>query len=411
MRLPLEGVRVVDLSMWWAGPFATMELAGLGAEIIKVEAIQRVDGYRGGYAAVGQRAWEKTPTFLAFNLGKLDVTLDLSRPEGTALVMGLARAADVVINNYSARVMDNFGLGYPVLRKENPSIIMVSMPGFGADGPWRDYTGFAFNLEQLSGLAYHTGFPDGPPCNLGAAADPIMGMYSAFAVMTALEHRRRTGQGQEVDLAHLEALTAFAAGPVLDYQLNGRVAARAGNLDLAAAPHNFYPCRGQDQWVAISVSGDDEWRRLVKALGGPAWAADPRFADQMGRWKLQEQLDARIAQWTRDKDKKDVMRICQEAGVAAGAALDGHDLLSDPHLAARRFYQRIDRTEAGPQPYPRLPFLVDDEPVPWKSPAPTLGQHNRQVLGGLLGMTEAELSDLERAQVIGTLPIGAAPVA
>ncbi|MEE9285556.1 MAG: CoA transferase, partial [Dehalococcoidia bacterium] len=360
MRLPLEGVRVIDLSMWWAGPFATMELAAMGAEIIKVESIQRLDGYRGVSAAIaGERSWERAPVFNAFNLGKLGITLDLTRPEGTKVFKRLVRVADVVLDNYSARVIENFGLGHDVLRQENPGIITVSMPGFGDSGPWKNYTGFAFNLEQLSGLAHHTGFPDGPPCNIGAAADPIMGMYGAFAVLTALEHRRRTGQGQHVDLAHLEALTAFSGGPVMDFQLNGRVTGRAGNRDPAAAPHNFYPCRGQDQWVAIAVYGDDDWRRLAGAMGEPEWSREPRFADELGRWRHQEELDALIGGWTRDKDKNEVMRLLQEAGVAAGAALDAPGLLADPHLNQRRFYQRLRREEVGVQPYPRTPFLVD----------------------------------------------------
>ncbi len=405
-RLPLEDVRVIDLSHWWAGPYATMNLAGLGAEIIKVESVQRLDGYRGGYSAKGDRPWEAAPTFLAFNLGKKDVTLDLTRPEGVALLLRLVRVADVIIDNYSARVMENFGLSYPMLQKENPGIIAVSMPGFGSSGPWRNYTGFAFNLEQLSGIAHHTGFADGPPCNIGAAADPIMGMYGAFAVMTALEARRATGRGQAVDLAHLEALTTFAAGPVLDYQLNGRVPSRTGNRHPTAAPHSFYACRGEDQWVAIAVYGDEEWRRLVRALGGPAWAQDPRFANELGRWKHQDELDRQIAAWTAGQEKREVMRILQEAGVAAGAALDARDLSQDPHLAARALYQQIDRPYVGTKPYPRPPYLVDGEPLRWSGPAPTVGEHNRQVLQELLGLTGAELARLERDRIIGTAPLG-----
>lgn len=405
MALPLDSVRIIDLSMWWAGPFATLNLAALGAEIIKVESIQHVDGYRGGYAATGERAWEVAPTFNAFNLGKRGITLDLTRPEGIALLRRLVRIADVIIDNYSARVMENFGLTYPVLRRENPSIIAVSMPGFGSSGPWRNYAGFAFNLEQLSGIAHHTGFPDGPPCNIGAAADPIMGMYGAFAVMTALEYRRKTGRGQFVDLAHLEALTAFSAAPIMDYQLNGRVQSRTGNQHPAAAPHNFYPCRGDDQWVAISVCGDGEWRRLVKVMGGPEWARDSRFADQLGRWKHQEELDRRIAEWTRDKDKHDVMRLLQEEGIAAGAALDARDLLADAHLKERRMYQEIQRQYVGKQPYMRTPYLVDGEPLRWSSPAPTVGQHNREVLEGLLGVAAQEFAELEGKKIVGVAPL------
>ncbi|MBI3743389.1 MAG: CoA transferase [Chloroflexi bacterium] len=413
MRLPLEGVRVVDLSHWWAGPFATMELAGMGAEVIKIEAIQRVDGYRGGHSATGERAWEKAPTFLSFNLGKQDITLDLSRPTGLELLRSLIRIADVVIDNYAARVMENFGLTYEAVRRENPAIIMVSMPGFGNSGPWRDYTGFAFNLEQLSGIAHHTGFPDSPPYNIGAGADPIMGMWGAYAVMTALEHRRRTGAGQRVDLAHLEALTSFLGGQVLDYQLNGRITTRTGNADPAASPHNFYPCKpalsgvegGNDQWVGIAVYGDGDWRKLRRAMGEPSWAADERFADEMGRWRHQEEIDGRIAEWTRGHDKREAMQRLQEAGLTAGAALDARDLLDDAQVKGRDFFQRIERGHVGSLPYPRLPFRIDGKPVDWQAPAPTLGQHNELVLGELLALSKVDLGRLEGDRVIGREPL------
>ena len=409
MRLPLEGVRVIDLSMWWAGPFAAMELGALGAEIIKVESIQHLDGYRGGYGATGQRVWEQAPVFNAFNLNKLGVTLDLARPEGTALLKRLVGIADVVMDNYSARVMENFGLTPQVLREQNPNVVTLSMPGFGDSGPWKNYTGFAFNMEQLSGIAHHTGFADGPPSNIGAAADPIMGMFGAFAVMAALEYRRRTGKGQHVDLAHLEALTAFSAEPVMDLQLNDRVMDRTGNRHPSAAPHNFYPCSGDDQWVAIAVYGDDEWRRLVRAMGDPEWARDRRFDDELGRWRHQDELDALIGWWTKDRDKLDVMRQLQEAGVTAGAALNAPGLLGDPHLKERRFQQRLRREEVGVQPYARTPFLVDGKPLRWSRPAPTVGQDNRRVLEGLLGLSGAELAELEQRQVIGTTPVGVEP--
>ena len=402
----LQGVRVIDLSHWWAGPYATMALANMGAEIIKVESIQRVDGYRGGYAAQGQKAWERAPTFLAFNLGKLDVTLDLNRPQGKELLLRLFRVGDVVIENYSARVMANFGLSYENMRKENPTMIYVSMPGFGSTGPWRDYTGFAFNLEQLSGIAHHTGFADGPPSNIGAAADPIMGLYGAFAVMTALEHRLATGEGQLVDLAHLEALTTFAGAPVLERQLTGCLPSRTGNLHPSAAPHGFYPCKGDDQWVAIAVYGDADWERLTAAMGNPTWARDERYADQVSRWNHRDALDGHIGEWTQGMDKHQATALLQQAGVAAGAANDARDLTQDEQLKSRGFFQRMDHEEVGPMPYPRPSYLVDDKPVQWTRPAPTLGQDNRQVLQDLLGVSPSELSALERDGIIGTTPLG-----
>ena len=402
----IPDIRIIDLSHWWAGPFATLELGGMGAEVIKIESVQRVDGYRGGYGAPGERPWEKAPTFNGFNLNKHDVTLDMTRPEGKALFLRLVRVGDVVIENYSARVMDNFGLGYEDLRRENPSIVYVSMPGFGSEGPWRDYTGFAFNLEQLSGIAHHTGYADGPPYNTGAAADPMMGMYATFAVMAALEHRRVTGQGQLVDLAHLEALTAFSGVPVLERQISGTMPTRTGNVDAGAAPHGFYPCRGEDQWVAIAVYDEEQWQRLLKTMGGPEWAGDPRFGDELSRWRNQEALDERIAEWTRGLDKHEAMTLLQEAGVPAGAANDATNLIEDRHLAARGFYQRMDRADVGEHPYPHLPYYVDGKALKWARPAPTLGEHNELVLAEVLGLEPEELRRLAEERIIGTTPLG-----
>ncbi len=280
------------------------------------------------------------------------------------------------------------------------------MPGFGKSGPWMNYTGFAFNLEQLSGIAHHTGFADGPPSNIGAAADPIMGMYGAFAVLAALEARHATGQGQFIDLAHIEAMTAFSAAPILEYQLNGRVPMRTGNQHPTAAPHNFYPCKGTDQWVAIACYSEDDWRRLVAAMGNPAWAADTRYADELSRWKHQDELDRRIGEWTAGLDKHEAMRRLQEAGIAAGAAANAVDLLADRHLNARRMQQELDHPFAGRKPYPRLPYLIDGEPLRWAAAAPTVGQHNAAILRGLLGVTEREFQRLEKDKIIGYGPLG-----
>lgn len=405
MRYPLSGIRIIDLSHYWAGPYATVQLAGWGAEVIKVESIQRVDGYRGSAAATGEHAWEKGPTYNFINMMKKDITLDLTRDDGKKALKELVRISDVVLENFSARVMGNLGLGYDDLRPINPSLIMVSMPGFGNDGPWRNFTGFAFNLEQLSGIAHHTGFADGPPCNIGAAADPIMGMHGAFAVFAALEHRRVTGQGQFVDLAHLESLTAFAGPSLLTYQLTGRVTMRAGNDEPLAAPHDFYPCQGKDKWVGISVRTEEEWHRFANAIGRPEWVNDARFANTLSRYRNREALGAHIAAWTSQRTQVEAMEALQSAGVAAGAAFDAVHLIKDPHLEARAFNQWLERDLIGRQPYPGLPFHVQGEPVPWKRPAPMLGEHNEYALRELLGRSDAETARLAAAKIIGREPL------
>lgn len=405
MHYPLSGVRIIDLSHYWAGPYATVQLAGWGAEVIKVESVQRVDGYRGSAAATGERAWEKGPTYNFINMMKKDITLDLTREEGKTALKELTRISDVVLENFSARVMGNLGLDYDSLRRDNPSLIMVSMPGFGNDGPWRNFTGFAFNLEQLSGIAHHTGFADGPPCNIGAAADPIMGMHGAFAVFAALEHRRVTGQGQLVDLAHLQSLTAFSGPSLLTYQLTGRETMRTGNDEPLAAPHDFFPCQGNDKWVAISVRTEEEWRAFVDAIGAPEWAKDTQFANTLSRYRNKEALGAHIAAWTRQRTHTEAMERLQKAGIAAGAALDAPSLLKDPQLEARGFNQWLERDLIGRQPYPGLPFYVQGKPVTWQRPAPMLGEHNEYALHDLLGRSSAEMERLAAAKIIGREPL------
>jgi crotonobetainyl-CoA:carnitine CoA-transferase CaiB-like acyl-CoA transferase len=405
MHSPLSGIRIIDLSHYWAGPYATVQLAGWGAEVIKVESIQRVDGYRGSAAATGERAWEKGPTYNFINMMKKDITLDLTREDGKKALRDLVRISDVVLENFSARVMGNLGLGYGDLKSVSPSLIMVSMPGFGNDGPWRNFTGFAFNLEQLSGIAHHTGFADGPPCNIGAAADPIMGMHGAFAVFAALEHRRVTGEGQFVDLAHLESLTAFSGPSLLAYQLTGRETMRTGNDEPFAAPHDFFPCKGNDAWVAISVRTEDEWQAFAKAIGWPEWVNEAPFANTLSRYRNKEALGAHIAAWTSQRTQIEAMETLQRTGVAAGAALNAPSLLTNPHLEARGFNQWLERGLIGRQPYPALPFHVQGKPITWQRPAPMLGEHNGYALGELLGKTKAEIERLAAEKVIGSEPL------
>ena len=382
-----------------------LSLAGFGAEVIKIEAIQRVDGSRGRDSFASPLGYEKHPPFLAHNLGKLGITLDLSRPEGRHVLKQLVRTSDVLVNNYGARVMGNFGLTYEVLREENPALVMMSMPGFGMTGPWKDYVGFAYNMEQLSGIAYLTGWPDGPPTNVGSAADPMVGTFGVFAVLAALEHRTRTGEGQFIDVSHLEALTSLIGPEILDYQMTHVVPARSGNRTKYAAPSGCYPCKGDDDWVAIAVHGEDQWERLCKAIGDPDWCREARFSTLPGRLEHHDALDALLSEWTRHRTADEIMAHLQSCRVPAGAVLTPAKIREDKHLHARNAFQTLDREHVGTHAYDRLPFRVDGKLLDQPRPAPLLGQHNTMVLRGLLGMNAAEFSVLEAAEIIGNKPV------
>ncbi len=403
--VPLTGLRVLDLSGWWAGAFVGFNLAVFGAEVIKLEAIQRVDGSRGRDSFASPLGYEKHPPFLAHNLGKLGITLDLSRPEGRAVLKQLVRTSDVLVNNYGARVMGNFGLTYEVLREENPALIMMSMPGFGMTGPWKDYVGFAYNMEQLSGIAHLTGWPDGPPTNVGSAADPMVGLFGLFAVFAALEHRSRTGEGQFIDVSHLEALTSLVGPEVLDYQMTHVVPTRSGNRSRHAAPSGCYPCKGDDDWVAIAAHGEGQWERLCTALGEPAWCRDERFSTLRSRLAHQDELDELLATWTRERTADEAMRLLQGHGIPAGAVLTPAKLRQDRHLHARNYFQTLDREHVGTQAYDRLAFRVDGAPLDYPRPAPLLGEHNTRVLKELLGIGAQGYGALEAAEVIGNKPV------
>lgn len=403
-RLPLEGVRVLDVTGWWAGPYATERLADLGAEVIKVESIQRFDGARVLGQPPGPKPYERAALYVGNSRGKYGCTIDLTRPQGVELFKELLLLSDVVIENYRPRVMDGFGLGYDVLKQIKPDIIMLSMPSFGLTGPWKDFVGWQQPVEQMSGLPMITGYSDGLPTAAGVA-DPVGGMNAAIAIVMALLYRRRTGKGQYVDLSQIEGVMALLGELFLDYTMNGRVYERQGNDHPSYAPHQAYRCLdkdGEERWVAIVVTSDAEWAALCQAMGDPPWSKEPQFADALSRWKHRQELDALLGEWTGDKDAYQVMHLLQKAGVPAGAVMTSADLLSDPHLAAREYFEVLDRPYVGTFPYPGSPMKLDSAPLRSKWASPTLGQHNDYVFRTLLGKSQAEIAKLEQEQIIGT---------
>ena len=405
-ELPLQGVRIIDVCAYLAGPYAVMLLANLGAEVVKVESIQRIDYQRmmGGYPQDDGYEW--SPAFNAANLNKYGITLNLNHERGRDIFKKLVEISDVVAQNFSPRVMDNWGLSYSALKEINPRIIMLSMPGFGATGPWRDYVSFGPNVEMLSGIPTISGYRDGPPLMNGYTADPFASLMGAISVMVALQYRDRTGKGQYIDLAQIEAVTSFMGGAIMDYRMNGRLQPRRGNRHPSAAPQGVYRSRGDDEWVAISATSEEKWGRLCDAMGNPPWTRESRFSDPIGRYENHDALDELIQEWTLQHDKHEVMRILQQAGVASAPVLPCSEIISDPHLKYKDFFEEVEHPKTGTCTYQGFPVRFSETPIKIRMPAPTLGQYNEYILTTLLGMTVEEINQLAEEKIIGNKPQG-----
>jgi crotonobetainyl-CoA:carnitine CoA-transferase CaiB-like acyl-CoA transferase len=402
--LPLTGLRVVELSAFWAGPIAGCVLADMGADVIKVESIQRPDGMRFAGAIPGERLWEWSPIFAGVNPGKREVTLQLDSEEGMALLERLIRNADVVTENFSARVMDNFGLGWERVHALNPRTIMLRMPAFGLGGPWRDRAGFAMTVEQASGLAWITGYEDIPLVPRGPC-DPIGGMHAVFALLLALEHRRRSGEGQLVEVPLVEAALNVAAEQVIEYSAYGRLLARAGNRGPYAAPQGVYRCAEEDEYLALAVATDAQWQRLCALMDETEWSRDPALASARGRRDAHDEIDAQIGKWCSTQKRDEAVRKLVDAGVPAHPLVNGHYLMPNPQLEHRRFFQVMEHPVTGETRYPGLPMSFSElDRHLHASPPPTLGQHNDEILGGELGLSADELRDLRERKIIGERP-------
>jgi crotonobetainyl-CoA:carnitine CoA-transferase CaiB-like acyl-CoA transferase len=408
--LPLAGLRIIDFTAFWAGPFATHFLATMGAEVIKIESIQRPDGMR--FASTqppsADRWWEWGALFQATNLGKRSVTLDLNRPRGRELAIELIKRSDAVVENFSPRVMDNLGIEYTALARTHPGLIMVRMPAFGLDGPWRDRVGFAQTMEQISGMAWITGFADRAPIIPRGPCDPLAGIHAAFALLLALEHRRRTGEGQLVEVTMVEAALNAAAELVVEHSAYGALLSRDGNRGPLAAPQNVYACRGDERWLALAIVTDDHWRALCALLGDPSWASAPELSTGAGRRAAHALIDRELATWLAERDRDATVGEMLERGIPAAPVLSARESERNPQLLARGFFQAVGHPVVGTHFHTGLPLR---DPVcgrSWYSrPAPTLGQHSRQVLREILALSESELDELEATQVIGERPLGA----
>jgi crotonobetainyl-CoA:carnitine CoA-transferase CaiB-like acyl-CoA transferase len=406
--LPLAGVRVLDLTAWWAGPIAAGALAALGADVIHVESIGRIDGMRTTGAGTGMDGewWERSTHYLCSNTNKRNLTLDLGSEEGLGLLRRLIAESDAVLENFSPRVLTNFGLEWEQVRVLNPRCLLVRMPAFGLSGPWRDNVGFAQTMEQVTGLAWITGHRDDQPRIQRGPSDPNAGMHAAFAMIVGLAERDVTGRGSLLEVTMVEGALNAAAELVLEATAYGNSLERDGNRSPNVAPQGLYPGREHETWLAVSVTTDTEWEGLVDALGRPEWALAPELKTYEGRRACHDELDARLGEWSATRDPAEAAELLIAHGVPAALGRDPRSLYDHPQLQARGFWEDIDHPIVGSMPTPTLPFRFASVDRWLRTPAPTLGQHNHEILVDELGVDEATYADLEAKQVIGTRPLG-----
>ena len=341
--MPFADVKVLDLSTFWAGAYLTCYLGAFGAEIVKVESIQRPDGFRysGAWAHEGDRWYERSAMWQGANLNKRDITLDLTSDVGRELVRRLVRDADVVVENFSPRVIEEFGLDYESLVELKPDVILVRMPGFGLQGPWRDYVGWAFNFEQTSGMSAATGYAEGPPCNLQGPADPIVGVHAGVALLAALEHRRRTGEGQLIEIAQIEVAASVAAEPVIEYSMNGVIRPREGNRRRGCV-QGVYPTAADDEWVALCVRDDTDWAHLVEAI------ERPELHDRRSR--VARRLRRGGRRMDADGSAAEIVDVLNAHQIPAEQVLTAARMYDIAQLDARGYYQEVEAPDHGRAP-------------------------------------------------------------
>ena len=412
---PLEGLRVLDLSMFMSGPMTTLMMADAGADVIKVESVQRIDGWRAGGSTEIERFWENAPQFNWVNRNKQGITLNLTDERAANTIREMVEEADVIVENYTPRVMGNFGLHWEALREINPDLIMLSMPGFGLTGSWSHYTAFANTTEQMSGLPHLTGYPDDQPIFSGTTGgDPLAGVMGALALLSALERRDRliaAGEpgGCHVDLSQTETATSFMGDAITAHAISGDDPGRVGNFHPRMAPHDTYRCADGEEpldqrWIAIACADDREFAALAGVLGRSEWLE--RWGNFEQRNAERAALDSAIAAEIAEREAEPLAAALQAAGVNAALVATGLDLLEDEHLAARKFFVKQQHTYAGAKRYPRQPYRFRNwlnEAI--DSPSPTLGRDTRTVLTRLTSLSRQQIDQFYDDDVSGTIPL------
>ncbi|MCL4240241.1 MAG: CoA transferase [Dehalococcoidia bacterium] len=422
---PLEGIRVIDLCVVWAGPFGTMLLGDLGAEVIKPEnpfvfqpmtrgamarppqvladnAIAWSGGVPGG--KVGDRPWDYSPTFVSLYRNKRSFTVDLRRPEGLDVLKRLVAVSDVVYENNATGTMEKLGITYEWLKEANPRIIFIRVPAYGSTGPYFEARALGVHLEAVMGHSLLRGYSDADPSSNTAiySGDYLAGAQGAFAAMTAIWHRDRTGEGQLIEIGQAENAAAMFTQAIMDYSLNGNVQGAITNRDVhGRALQGVYPARSpgtpatmDDRWIAISIEGDAEWHAFAAAIGNPAWTADPRFATNEGRLAAHDEIDAHIAAYTATRDDYELMHLLQAAGIAATPVLEASRMFDDPHLRARNFFRTQTQRSSGTYEYVGPLWQLPETPVEFYQPPIMFGEHNEYVYREVLKVSDDEYRSL-----------------
>lgn len=423
-KLPLEGIRVLEVTVVWAGPYGAMMLGDLGAEVIRVESINRFAIFtRGvvprptkemvanwGYLTSGfpeldpgQRPWNRFAMFNSHARNKLSMTVDLTKPKGKEIFKQLVAKSDVVVENNAAGVMDRLGIGYEDLKRVKSDIIMVSAPGFGSWGPYKKCRGLGQHFEAMAGHALLRGYPDDPSnTTLVFMSDAVAGIYIAFSTVAALHYRNRTGKGQFIDICQVEGVASVLPQAYMDFIMNKRSQGTLGNRDPYMAPQGAYRCRGNDRWIAVSICTEEQWQALCKLMENPDLASDSRFDSREKRLKNHDELDEKIEEWTSQQDCLELFPVLQKAGIPAGPLMSEADAFADPQLDHRGFFEKVTQEDCGTHLYPGMLWKMSETPGAIRLPPCRLGEHNEYVYKQVLGISNEEYAQLETEGHIGT---------
>lgn len=401
-RPPLDGIRVADFCWAWAGPYGALQLAHLGADVIRIESAKRlcpsrlIPPWPDNESGVNRAGY-----FNQYNQGKRSLTLDLKAPEAIDIAKTLVSKSDIVMNNFASGVMEKLGVGYDVLRRIKPDIIMVSLPGYGTSGPEKDFVSYGPPQVAQSGLSALTGYVGGPPMMAGFSyGDPNGGVHATFAVMAALLHREKTGQGQYIDLSQWEAAIMLLPEALMDYSMNSTQPERMGNRDPHMAPHGVFRSKGDDRWVSLSVRDEAEWQRLCEVMGQPALRSDTRFASLAARKENEAALEAIVTAWTQERTADEATQALQNAGIPAYPALDAIDMVNSPHVGARDYFVELEHPEVGTRRHMGIPWTMSRTPCEIRRPAPCLGQDTDAVLTDIVGLSQDEIAALRERDIL-----------
>lgn len=399
---PLDGIRVVDFCWAWAGPYGSLQMAHLGADVIRIESAKRlcpsrlIPPWPDNESGVNRAGY-----FNQYNQGKRSLTLDLKAPEAIDIAKTLVSKSDIVMNNFASGVMEKLGVGYDVLRRIKSDIIMVSLPGYGTSGPEKDFVSYGPPQVAQSGLSALTGYVGGPPMMAGFSyGDPNGGIHATFAVMAALLHREKTGQGQYIDLSQWEAAIMLLPEAVMDYSMNGTQPERMGNRDPHMAPHGVFRSKGDDRWVSLSVRDEAEWQRLCEVMGQPELSSDARFASLAARKENEAALEEIVTAWTQACTADEATQALQNAGIPAYPSLDAIDMIDNPHVGVRDYFVELEHPEVGTRRHMGIPWTMSRTPCEIRRPAPCLGQDTDAVLTDIVGLSQDEIAALREKDIL-----------